>query len=200
MTRRVAADARGDDVVGVGTFPEMPRATAGEKPRPTASASPGYFAPPSANKVVMYRTWFGAILFLEYALVRKSVTLLKLLSHPWVSIAVHVVIDAVVLWFMNAFPGVQNTGLARQSEKEAARGERRRRATSRADAASPAAYSGLYIRPPPAASTVPTFSGSTPLSGSSAPSNESGSVASPPGLVGSIHAFCVKPTMPPPAA
>ena len=136
MTRRVAADARGDDVVGVGTFPEMPRATAGEKPRPTASASPGYFAPPSANKVVMYRTWFGAILFLEYALVRKSVTLLKLLSHPWVSIAVHVVIDAVVLWFMNAFPGVQNTGLARQSEKEAARGERRRRATSRADAAS----------------------------------------------------------------
>ena len=127
MTRRVAADARGDDVVGVGTFPEMPRATAGEKPRPTASASPGYFAPPSANKVVMYRTWFGAILFLEYALVRKSVTLLKLLSHPWVSIAVHVVIDAVVLWFMNAFPGVQNTGLARQSEKEAARGERRRR-------------------------------------------------------------------------
>ena len=148
MTRRVAADARGDDVVGVGTFPEMPRATAGEKPRPTASASPGYFAPPSANKVVMYRTWFGAILFLEYALVRKSVTLLKLLSHPWVSIAVHVVIDAVVLWFMNAFPGVQNTGLARQSEKEAARGERRRRATSRADAASNADRTPRRLRVP----------------------------------------------------
>ena len=151
MTRRVAADARGDDVVGVGTFPEMPRATAGEKPRPTASASPEYFAPPSANKVVWYRAWFGAILFLEYALVRKSVTVLKLLSHPWVSIAVHVAIDAVVLWFLNAFPGVPNTGLARQSEKDAARGERRRRETSRADAASNADRTPRRLRVPQSA-------------------------------------------------
>ena len=75
-------------------------------------------------------------MFLEYALVRKSVTVLKILSHPWVSIAVHVAIDAVVLWLLNAFPGVPNTGLARQSEKDAARGERRRRETSRGDAAS----------------------------------------------------------------
>ena len=148
MTRRVAADARGDDVVGVGTFPEMPRATAGEKPRPTASASPGYFAPPSARKVVWYRAWFGAILFLEYALVRKSVTVLKILSHPWVSIAVHVAIDAVVLWDLNAFPGVPNTGLARQSEKDAARGERRRRETSRADAASNADRTPRRLRVP----------------------------------------------------
>ena len=124
----------------------MPNAMAGEKPRPTASASPGSNAPPSAKKVVLYQVWFLAILLLEYALVGKAVILfkayetrsvveLKLLNHRWVSMAVHVVIDAVVLWFLNAFPGVPNTGLARQSENDAARDQRQTRATFRGGAA-----------------------------------------------------------------
>ena len=49
-------------------------------------------------------------------------TLLKLLSHPWVSIAVHAVIDAVVLWFMNAFWCPEHRPGA-SVRKEAARGE-----------------------------------------------------------------------------
>ena len=52
--RRVASDARGDDVVGVGTFPEMLREMVGEKPTPAPSAFRGNIAPPSANKVVGY--------------------------------------------------------------------------------------------------------------------------------------------------
>ena len=134
----------------------MPNAMAGEKPRPTASASPGSNAPPSAKKVVLYQVWFLAILLLEYALVGKAVILfkayetrsvveLKLLNHRWVSMAVHVVIDAVVLWFLNAFPGVPNTGLARQSENDAARDQRQTRATFRGGAAE----TGAARAPPP---------------------------------------------------
>ena len=157
--RRVASDARGDDVVGVGTFPEMTRETVGEKPIPAPNALRGYVAPPSANKVVGYRAWFGAILLLEYALTLKaiasfkayetrSVAEVKLLTHRWVFIALCVVIDAVALWFLNAFPGVPEAGLARQSEKDAARGEHRRRATSRVGAASNAARLSRRLRVP----------------------------------------------------
>ena len=109
-------------------------------------------------KVAGYRVWFGAILFLEFSLLTKAETLLRayksrgvaklnFLKHKWVSFGTHVIIDAAVLWFLNAFPGVPNTGLARQSEKDAKR-ERRRRATSRVGSASNAARTSRRLLVP----------------------------------------------------
>ena len=106
-----------------------------EKPKPRlCSASSGFIAPPSAMKVAGYRVWFGAILFLEFSLLTKAETLLRayksrgvaklnFLKHKWVSFGTHVIIDAAVLWFLNAFPGFPEAGLARAKK----RGKRRDR-------------------------------------------------------------------------
>ena len=103
---------------------------AGMKPRDTRRR--GDRTPPSANKVFGYRLWLGAILFLEYALIRKAVQFLKvkeagsvalevsknnLMAHPWLSIAINVLTDAVVLWYLNAFPGVPECGITRAPDK-----------------------------------------------------------------------------------
>jgi len=88
--------------------------------------------PPSPSRVFWYRAWFGAILFLEYAIVRKQVQAYmafesfranpRHMRHPWVSIATHVAVDSVALWFMNAFPGSSRCGTRRaeggEKEKE----------------------------------------------------------------------------------
>ena len=78
--------------------------------------------PPSPSRVFFYRAWFGAIMFLEYAVVRKQIQLAMVFSsfrekhsmrHPWVSIAMHVAVDSVALWFLNAFPGSKRCGTRR---------------------------------------------------------------------------------------
>ena len=86
--------------------------------------------PPSPSRVFGYRAWFAAILFLEYAIVRKQVQAYmafetfranpRHMRHPWVSIATHVAVDSVALWFMNAFPGSSRCGTRRAAggEKE----------------------------------------------------------------------------------
>ena len=113
-----------DEAVRFGTSSKA-QATAFEKPKPgLCSASSGFIAPPSAKKVVGYRVWFGAILFLEFSLLTKAETLLRayksqgvtqlnFLRHKWVSFGTHIIIDAAVLWFLNAFPGFPEAGLAR---------------------------------------------------------------------------------------
>ena len=86
--------------------------------------------PPSPSRVFGYRAWFAAILFLEYAIVRKQIQAYmafetfranpRHMRHPWVSIATHVAVDSIALWFMNAFPGSSRCGTRRAAggEKE----------------------------------------------------------------------------------
>ena len=67
-------------------------------------------------------------MFLEFSLLTKAETLLhayksrgvaklNFLKHKWVSFGTHVIIDAAVLWFLNAFPGFPEAGLARAKKK-----------------------------------------------------------------------------------
>ena len=78
--------------------------------------------PPSPSRVFFYRAWFAAILFLEYAIVRKQIQSFmvfksfrenQVLRHPWISIATHVAVDSSALWFLNAFPGSSRCGTRR---------------------------------------------------------------------------------------
>ena len=78
--------------------------------------------PPSPSRVFFYRAWFATILFLEYAIVQKQIQSFMVfasfrenhvLRHPWISIATHVAVDSVALWFLNAFPGSSRCGTRR---------------------------------------------------------------------------------------
>ena len=103
---------------------------AGKTDRDLAAENDPDLVPPSPSRVFGYRAWFAAILFLEYAIVRKQIQAYmafdsfrgtpRLMRHPWVSIATHVAVDSVALWFLNAFPGSSRCGTRRTegSEKE----------------------------------------------------------------------------------
>ena len=90
--------------------------------------------PPSPSRVFGYRAWFMTILLLEYAIVRKQVQAYmafdsfrenpRHMRHPWVSIAVHVAVDSVALWFLNAFPGSSRCGTRRVEGGEKEREKR----------------------------------------------------------------------------